>query len=231
MAGFLRGLGGTFGTQQVVIIHNEGTEDETRTEAQAHIQARQGFFEVETRIYEGDIVEMDDPRGGRERRLAAEVLVHNVPGGMAHTSVVWGKAGPPRGAPVRRLRLENLHRNVIAAASDLFNDQHYASAVSEAFKSIEVGVRDLTKISDKSGPKLMAAAFAGQPPSLDVSTETGRSGDDEREVSWRCFAAPCSVSAIPRRTNCSRKKTRTRRLNTWDSLVCCTAVSTRPRPS
>ena len=200
MAGFLADKRGSFGTQQVVIIHDEGGQDETRHQVEAHIQARSGFFEVETPIYAGDVVELDDPRGGRERRLAAEVRVNN-PGGsfdrMSHIKVVWGRAPSVRSAPVRRLAVENLHPNVIGAASDLFNDQHYGSAVSEAFKSVEVRVRDLAQIPDKSGAQLIGDAFGTKTPRLDVATETGRSGDDEREGFLALFSRSNDRSPQP----------------------------------
>ena len=67
------------------------------------------------------------------------------------------------------------------AGSDLYSDNLYASAVSEAFKSIELRVRDLSAIPDKSGAQLMGEAFGTKAPRLDVSIESGRSGDDERE--------------------------------------------------
>jgi uncharacterized protein (TIGR02391 family) len=100
---------------------------------------------------------------------------------MNHITVTFGKAAPPRSAPIRRLQLENLHPQVIAAASDLFNDQHYGAAVAEAFKSIDVRVRNLTAIHNKSGARLMGDAFGITTPQLDVSTEAGQSGKDERE--------------------------------------------------
>lgn len=181
MAGFLASVGRDFGTTQVVIIHAEGTEDELRHEVEAHIQPQAGVFEVETPIYVGDVVEMDDPRGGRERRLAREVNVAaNAPSGMAHTQVKWGRAAPPWVATVRRLGLEHLHPRVLAAASDLFTDGHYGSAVGEAFKSIEVRVRKMTG-SMKSGVALMGDVFGGRDPQLDVSTESGQSGEDEQQ--------------------------------------------------
>jgi uncharacterized protein (TIGR02391 family) len=171
-------------TEKVLIIHNEGGQDESRIEVDAHIQPQAGFFDVETPIYQGDVVELDDPRGdgGRERRLAAEVNVYSraMAGSMAHIEVTWGNAPAVRRAAVRRLGLENLHASVITAASDLFSDEHYQSAVSEAFKSVEVRVRDLTQL-DKSGAQLMGDAFGGKTPRLDVAVETGRSGEDERE--------------------------------------------------
>jgi uncharacterized protein (TIGR02391 family) len=179
---FLDGIRSTFGTDQIVIIHHEGQEDETRREVEAHIQSKTGSFEVDTPIYEGDIVELDDPRGGRERRLAAQVDINRVRGheDMSRIKVTWGKAGPPRSAPVRRLKVENLHPAVISASSDLFNDGHYESSVSEAFKSIEVRVRSLAPTTGKTGAKLMEAAFGGIAPTLDITTEAGESGDNER---------------------------------------------------
>lgn len=181
VSGFLRRMGRTFGTTKVVVIHAEGTSDEVRNEVEAHVQPKSGFFEVETPIYEGDVVEMDDPRGGRERRTAETVAVHSsAPRGMAHTEVTWGKAAAPRVASVRRLGLVGLHPRVLDASDDLFTDGHYGSAVSEAFKSLEVRTRELTGLS-KSGVALMGDAFGGAAPVLDVAIETGRSADDERQ--------------------------------------------------
>ncbi|WP_374208665.1 TIGR02391 family protein [Pseudarthrobacter cellobiosi] len=54
------------------------------------------------------------------------------------------------------------------------------SAVSEAFKSLEVRVRKLSGL-DQSGASLMTTAFAAKSPILDVATEDGRSAQDERE--------------------------------------------------
>lgn len=126
------------GTKKVTIIHLEGTEDETRFETEAMVQPRSGFFDVTTPVYEGDTIEFADPRGGVDRKIAAEVKVNDMGSRqLRHTEVVWGKAPAPRSAPVRRLALENLHTEVVSAASDLFADGHYESAVSEAFKSLE----------------------------------------------------------------------------------------------
>jgi uncharacterized protein (TIGR02391 family) len=174
----------TFGVDHVTIIRNLGTEDETRVEAEAHVQAESGFFAVDTPIYEGDVVDIRDPRGGMDRRLAAEVHVNNPSGaafrGMEHIEVKWGKAPAVRVAPVRRLTIDNLHPQVIAVAGDLFADGHFDSAVSEAFKSLDIRVRDLIG-STQSGTKLMGEAFGGQNPRLDVSESEGQSGRDEQE--------------------------------------------------
>lgn len=174
-------MGSGHGTKEVVIIHAEGTDDEAKTTVEAMIQSKSGFFEVTTPIYEGDIVEIPDPRGGTDRRLAAEVKVKDFgPKNMQHTQVIWGKAPAQRVAPVRRLTFENLHPKVRAAAGDLFADGHFASAVSDAFKSIEVRVRLISGLT-QSGAPLMGTAFSPKAPLIDVAREDGRSGDDERE--------------------------------------------------
>ncbi|ATD70113.1 TIGR02391 family protein [Gordonia sp. 1D] len=173
----------SFGVSNVTVIHAEGTADEARFEVEAHIQAKTGFFAVDTPIYEGDVVEFPDPRGGLDRKLAAQVDVNNAGGSladMAHIHVTWGKAPMMRVPPVRRLTIDNLHSMVVDAAGDLFADGHYESAVSEAFKSLDVRVRDETG-STLSGTKLMNQAFGGANPPVIVSQETGQTRKDEQE--------------------------------------------------
>lgn len=173
-----------FGITKVTVVRNPGTADEERFETEAHIQAKSAFFAVDTPIYEGDVVEFPDPRGGMARKVAAGVDVNNPTGSsfqrMKHIHVTWGTAPPADVAPVRRLSVENLHEEVIRASSDLFADGHYEAAVSEAFKSIEVRVRSVTG-SSQSGVKLMGDAFGTSEPRVSVAQATGQSGRDEQE--------------------------------------------------
>lgn len=175
----------SFGSTQVVVVKHEGTDAEERHEVEALIQAEAGYFAVDAPIDEGDVVIVASPRGGTARRLAAKVLVHEAPPRMSlemsHTEVVWGIAPAPRAAPVRRLAIENLHPDVIAAASDLFVDGHCSQAVFEACKALEVRVRAQSGL-DLSGRDLMNKALAGgdQPP-INVAVEGGQSGRDEQE--------------------------------------------------
>lgn len=169
------------GAKKVVIVHHEGTDSEERREVEAHIQADSGFFAVETPIYDGDVVLISDPRGGTDRRLAAKVKVNDYgPSRMQHTEVEWGRAPAPRAAPVRRLGLENLHPEIITAASDLFVDGHFSQAVFEALKALEQRVRRQSNL-DGSGRARLAKAFTGHPPPIDLSVESGQSGRDEQE--------------------------------------------------
>lgn len=173
-----------FGITKVTVVRSPGTEDEERFETEAHIQAKSAFFSVDTPIYEGDVVEFPDPRGGTARKVAASVDVNNPTRssfrGMEHIHVTWGVAPPSHVAPVRRLSIENLHEEVIRSSSDLFADGHYEAAVSEAFKSIEVRVRTITG-STQSGVKLMGEAFGGSEPRVSVANGVGQSGKDEQE--------------------------------------------------
>ena len=173
-----------FHKEIVKVIRNEGTDSEETAEVWAHVQADAGFFDLDAPIFEGDVVEVSDPRrgpDGAERRFAAKVDVNR--SGQAavdHIHVTWGRATAPRQAPVRRLTFENLHPEVQASAGDLFADGHYEAAVQEAFKSLDVRVRSLTGV-DKSGVPLMLDAFRAAAPKIDVSKHTGKSGEDERQ--------------------------------------------------
>src|SRR4051812_735101 len=97
---FIRRVGRGHGVTRTKIVHNPGTDDEETHEADALIQGEAGFFEVDTPIFEGDLVEVPDPRRGPdgvERRLARKVKVNNMGSrDMHHVHVEWGAAPPPR---------------------------------------------------------------------------------------------------------------------------------------
>jgi uncharacterized protein (TIGR02391 family) len=171
------------GTREVTVIKRLGMVDEQRVTLRGNIQSKQGMFEVDAPVHEGDVVELPDPRGGLRQFTISKLDIYDAPAGqrrMSHITAHWGSPPQLRQAAVRRLGLEGLHPAIIAAASDLFTDGHYAPAIFEAFKAIDVRVRDMSGI-DKSGKQLMGEAFSGSPPPIQVSTERGRSGDDEQE--------------------------------------------------
>jgi uncharacterized protein (TIGR02391 family) len=170
----------SMGSKQVEVIHCEGTQHESRLTVEALVQPEVGFFAIDTPIYEGDVVEIPDPRGGTDRRFAATVKVHDIgSNSMRHIEVLWGKAPASRVADVRRLGIEGLHPTVIAAASDLFTDGHYSQAIFEAFKALEIRVRTQSGL-DLSGHDLMTRAFATSGP-INIAAEQGQSGKDEQE--------------------------------------------------
>jgi hypothetical protein len=83
---------------EVVVIHQEPDGSTTRLQVMCLIQATTGFFEVTTAVYEGDSVEVPDPRGGIDTRYVSSVKVNNAPalGGLSHIAAKWGT--PPRAA-------------------------------------------------------------------------------------------------------------------------------------
>lgn len=189
---FIVHMRNTFGTKIVTVVSKPGTDEESTFEVEAHIQGKTGSFAVDTPIFKGDYVELLDPRLGEEgverRYVATAKVLQGTPERSMHrVKVEWGdEPEPPRVAPVRRLTFENLHPEVQAASGDLFADGHFESSVSEAFKSIEVRVRDLTG-STKSGAALMGDAFKADGSVLDVAGHEGRSGEDEREGFMHVF--------------------------------------------
>lgn len=97
---FLRGHGSSFPQQDVTIIRNPGTEGEERLPARAIIQSKSGIFDVDTPIYEGDIVELDDPRGGVRHLKVDELRISDTRGGtafsgMSHITAKWSDAKRP----------------------------------------------------------------------------------------------------------------------------------------
>jgi len=170
------------GMKHVTVIRSEGTDEETRFEVDAHIQPGSGFFPVDAPIYEGNVIEFPDARGGVSRKTASAVKVFDMGSrAVQHTEVEWAKTSPrPHTAPVRRLTIEGLHSDVLRVSGDLYADGHYSQAVFEALKALERRVRDQSGI-DLSGRDLMTRAFTGNPPPIDVSVEHGQSGRDEQE--------------------------------------------------
>lgn len=75
-----------------------------------------GMSQLIPQIYEGDIVEVEDPRGGVDRRIVNEVRIHDPKSArfrnMRYTEIKFGKAPSPRIPPVRRLTIEKFHPRV-----------------------------------------------------------------------------------------------------------------------
>lgn len=92
-------------------------------------------------------------------------------------------AGLGGSAPAARQRssltLEGLHPSIVEASGELFNDGHLTPAIFEAFKAIEIRVRDTTGL-EQVGQQLMSTAFNQDAPLIDVSVEAGLSGRDEQ---------------------------------------------------
>ena len=82
--------------------------------------------------------------------------------------------------PPDSLGLGDLHPRIQHSSGSLYRDKHYASAILEAYKSVEILVRELTGL-EASGNDLMAQALTGEHPMLSVAVEPGASGRNEQE--------------------------------------------------
>jgi len=80
-------------TVPVTLIKNAGQPNESRQIVQCSVQPKKGFFELNAPVYEGDIVELPDPRGGVRQLYVAEVNIVGQGSELGHIEVSWGK--PP----------------------------------------------------------------------------------------------------------------------------------------
>lgn len=60
MPGFFK----TFGTKQVKVSRGGADSESEPTALEAHVQATKAYFAVDAPVYEGDLIEVPDPRGG-----------------------------------------------------------------------------------------------------------------------------------------------------------------------
>ncbi len=77
--------------REIVLIKNFRRPDETRQAITGVIRPKCGMFAVDTPIYEGDVIELPDPRGGVRRLLVGEVEINDDPDDpdMSHIAVTF----------------------------------------------------------------------------------------------------------------------------------------------
>lgn len=81
---------------------------------------------------------------------------------------------------IPEIDVASLHPGVLEAAGRLFADNHYGPAVFDAFKAIEVRVREMTSL-ELTGRELMAQAFDSSNPRIALSAKAGRTWLSEQE--------------------------------------------------
>lgn len=139
---FIKTIGRRFGTEQVTVIHAEGTADEQRHQLEAQIQADSGFFDVDAPIYEQDIVEVPDPRGGTRRLFVAKVDINKASAAMqnmSHIQAHWGKGSPPPPPPPKRRRLMVFLFTDIVASTERareIGDQQWAQVLTDHHETV-----------------------------------------------------------------------------------------------
>lgn len=164
----------------VTVVKRAGQPDEERLTVQGEVQPEMGFFAAGAPIYEGDVIEVPDPRGGTMSYRVASVKIYDR-GPLAHMETRWGPTQPARPpSSIRRSGPEGLHPAIQAAAASLYADGHLRQAVFEALKAIESRVRAATGI-DASGATLIGEAFGGKEPRFRLTALKGRVGADAHE--------------------------------------------------
>ena len=171
------------GSRRVTLVKDFGGPTESRQTVSGTIQPDQGFFGLTTPIKVGDVIEAPDPRSDSVEPLrywVAKVEIYDA-GRLGHIEVTWGSQPAPVVVPPKTvIDLAGLHPDVAAAAGPLYRDGHYAPAVFQAFKAVEVRLRELSGL-DLSGRDLAAQALGGDPWRVAVNRHGGRTGADEQE--------------------------------------------------
>jgi len=152
---FLDTMGGMGDLVDVTVIHPSVDGAEQRFRVRALIQASTGFFEVDTRIYDGNSVEIPDPRGGTEIRYVAKVKVNKAPGNLSHIAAKWGS--PPRrreaqpasvtyNGPV--VHVQGDHAQLAWGNTNSTQNQTKTDQIAPGYEAVAVAVADLVKNLD-----------------------------------------------------------------------------------
>lgn len=103
---FLDGFGAHFPQRSAMILHREGEGEETRHQLKCLLDPskRIAKFNLTDPVYKGDVLELEDPRGGTERFYVIDVIIHdngNDPNfsRFSHLEVSYSRTKPSSVAP------------------------------------------------------------------------------------------------------------------------------------
>jgi hypothetical protein len=128
----------SFAKQSVRIIRAEGTLEQTVHVEVAHVRDGSGFFDLEARLHEGDVVELSEPAedGARRLRIERVTVRDSGPRLLRHVQVTLGPApDPPSTGEVDR-----------------------AAAVRAALASVDARVAELAGVDDALTRELLELA-------------------------------------------------------------------------
>jgi uncharacterized protein (TIGR02391 family) len=109
-------------------------------------------------------------RGARTLRTIIELLTEKL-----------DEAGAPTGNPARALESLDLHPQIADASVDLFKGGHYANAIEDACKVLDLLVKMKSKRSDPSGTELMQLVFSPKAPVLRFNDQLNDSERSEQQ--------------------------------------------------
>ena len=114
-------------------------------------------------------------------------------------------------------RLERLHPGIKDASAGLYRDGHRGQAIFEAFKAVEVRVKELSGLDDLIGRDLMAQAFRDQNSLVKLNAGRTLSERNEQKGFKLIFMGATRESGTQRLTISSRRLTKIERSNTSPS--------------
>lgn len=88
-----------------------------------------------------------------------------------------------QGEPIRKdaYDLSNLHSRIREVSEKLFRDGHYSQAIFEAYKTVNIVVKDKSGRKDLDGQGLMSTVFSPKNPILRLNDLQDQSDTDEQE--------------------------------------------------
>lgn len=168
---------------EYTIVRTSPNGEEVRTAVKGIVSRNDVHLPIDTDVERGDLLIRALPSGKQETRRVLDVHHFESPfgsgrGGLDHIEATT-EVLPQRPTVVKRqVTLPGLHEDISKASGSLFADGHFSSAVFEAFRAVEERVQSLAGRQD-TGQSLMGQVFSSG--SLDITTTTGRSADDERD--------------------------------------------------
>jgi uncharacterized protein (TIGR02391 family) len=107
-------------------------------------------------------------------------------------------AGATTGNSVRTLESLDLHAQIADASVDLFRGGHYANAIEDACKVLDLLVKMKSKRSDPSGTELMQLVFSPKTPILKFNDQLNDSEKSEQQGMMYLYAGAMLAFRNPR---------------------------------
>jgi uncharacterized protein (TIGR02391 family) len=98
----------------------------------------------------------------------------------------------------------HIHPKIVEASKGLFLDGYYSQAIFEAFKAVEIDVKEKSGL-DMSGTKLISQAFSGEKPIIRLNSLQSQSEKDEQEGFMHLFMGSMQGIRNPKGHECVSK--------------------------
>lgn len=160
-----------------------------------------------TSFYEGVGVVMIAGFGGRSRSPAEEVEPYKkgVLNGVRNLRTIIelfkekvGESTAPHANPSRTLETLELLPQIADASVDLFKGGHYANAIEDACKVLDLLVKMKSKRTDPSGTELMQLVFSPKAPLLKFNDQQNDSERSEQQGMMYLYAGAMLAFRNPR---------------------------------